>query len=229
MKSIFLVTLLAVFGAARQNSSELDDVLERAMGYVAQYEEQLGNLIGAEEYVQNAAWISRGARGFPQVDKRMQRRTSSDFLIIQVGSEWAAIRKVNRVDGFREKEIEPNFEDAFETSPEANARRLLSMKAESTKFNLGDVRRDINPPTFALKVLRSSEAQRFSFERAGSSRIQGIQTWEIRFQERSGRSLVVGGNGEFLYSSGSLWIEPETGRVLRTEFRVENPYAATTI
>src|SRR5688572_15384584 len=99
MKSIFLMILLVLPALSRQNSSELDGVLQRAIEYVAQYEEQLGNLIGNEEYVQNAAWLITGGRGYPQVGKKMQRRTSSDFLIIQVGSEWAAIRKVNRVDG----------------------------------------------------------------------------------------------------------------------------------
>lgn len=229
MKSIFLVILLVLPALSRQNSSELDSVVQRAMDYVAQYEEQLGNLIGNEEYIQNAAWLNTGGRGYAQVGKRMQRRTSSDFLIIQMGSEWAALRKVNRVDGFKEKETEPDFEDAFDNSPQANAKRLLGMKAESTRFNLGDVQRDINLPTFALKVLRKSEAGRFSFERAGANRIEGIQTWAIHFQERTGRSLVVGGKGETLYSNGTLWIDPETGRVLKTEFKVENPFASSTI
>jgi hypothetical protein len=227
MKPILLALLLAMPLLAYQGSAELDAVLQRATDYVTQYEEQLGNLIGAEEYVQNAVWMGTGARGFAQVGKRMQRRTSSDFLIIQVGSEWTALRKINRVDGFKEKEVEPAFEDVFDNSPQANAKRLSDMKAESTRHNLGDVRRDINLPTFALKVLRKSEVGRFSFERAGTSRIEGIQTWAIRFQEQSGRSLVVGGNGEILYSNGILWIEPETGRILKTEFNVENRYTPT--
>lgn len=227
--AIFVVLLFTLPGLSRQNSTELDAVLQRAINYVAQYEEQLGNLIGNEEYVQNARWLTVNGRGFPQVGKREQRRTSSDFLIIQVGPEWQALRKINRVDGFRQKETEPAFEEAFDNSPRANAKRLLDMKAESTKINLGDVQRDINLPTFALKVLRKSEAGRFSFQRAGTSRIEGIQTWEIRFQEQTGRSLVVGGKGEILYSNGTLWIEPESGRVLKTEFKVENPYAAALI
>src|SRR5205814_1042261 len=86
--------------------------------------------------------------------------------------------------------------------------------------------REINLPTFALRLLRKSEVGRFSFERMGTAKIDGIQAWKIRFRETTGRSLVAGGNGEILYSSGTLWIEPETGRVLQTEFEVENPYAA---
>ena len=216
MKSIVLAFLLA-----QQSAPDIKAVLERAAQYVTQYEADLGNLIGGEEYVQTSVWLDSSRP--PRVAKRVQRRTSSDFLIIQVGPEWSALRKVNRIDGFKVKEIEPAFEGVFDDSPESNAKRLHEMKIESTEYNIGDVRREINLPTFALKVLRKNEVSRFSFERAGSSKIDGIQTWAIRFQERTGRSLVAGGNGETLYSNGTLWIEPETGRVLQTEFVVENP------
>jgi len=224
---VLAAALVAVVASSQQpqNSHELISVLQRATEYVTQYEAELGNLIGNEEYVQNAAWLAPTGRGNPMVAKRLQRRVSSDFLIIQVGPEWAALRKANRVDGSKVKETEPAFEDAFDNSPEANQKRLLAMKAESTRYNIGDIIRDTNLPTVALKVLRESEVSRFVFERAGSSKIEGIQAWVVRFREQASPTLVIGGKGEFLYSNGTLWIEPETGRVLRTEFIVENRYA----
>jgi hypothetical protein len=229
---LILIAILTTSGAPQDTLRinaplDLDTVLSRATEYVFQYESELGNLIGTEEYVQNSVLLDTNSP--PRVAKRMQRRTSSDFLIIQVGPEWAALRKVNRVDGVRVKETPPAFEDAFDDSPATNARRLQDMKNESIEYNLGDVRREINLPTFALKVLRKNEVARFAFEQAGTARIEGIQTWRIRFREVSGRSLVVGGNGETLYSSGMLWIEPETGRVLRTEIEVVNPYAQSRV
>jgi hypothetical protein len=207
----------------QQDLPDLETVLARASEYVSRYEAELGNLIGAEEYVQNSVLYDNSSPR--RVARRLQRRTSSDFLIIQVGDEWAALRKVNSVDGQRVKEAPPAFEDAFDDSPATNARRLREMKDESIAYNLGEVRREINLPTFALKVLRKSEVGRFLFERAGTARIDRMQTWRVRFREMSGRSLVSGGKGETLYSRGTLWIEPETGRVLQTEFEVENPYA----
>jgi len=224
---VLAAALVAVVASSQQpqNSHELISALQRATEYVTQYEAELGNLIGNEEYVQNAAWLAPTGRGNPMVAKRLQRRVSSDFLIIQVGPEWAALRKANRVDGSKVKETEPAFEDAFDNSPEANQKRLLAMKAESIRYNIGDIIRDTNLPTVALKVLRESEVSRFVFERAGSSKIEGIQAWVVRFREQASPTLVIGGKGEFLYSNGTLWIEPETGRVLRTEFIVENRYA----
>jgi len=218
-----MTAMLLALLLAPQNAPDLAPVLERATAYVSQYEAELGNLIGAEEYVQNSVWLD--GSNPPKVMRRAQRRTSSDFLIIQVGSEWAALRKVNRVDGIKVKETVPSFEDAFDASPQANAKRLEDMKHDSTEHNLGDVRREINLPTFALRLLRPSEIGRFTFERAGTARVDGIQTWRIKFREESGRSLVSGAKGEPLYSTGSVWIEPETGRVLQTELEVVNPYS----
>src|SRR5690242_6810916 len=84
---------------AQQSPTEIETVLSRATDYVQQYEAELGNLIGSEEYVQSSVWLDNSTP--PRVAKRTQRRTSGDFLIIQVAEEWAALRKVNRVDGIK--------------------------------------------------------------------------------------------------------------------------------
>jgi hypothetical protein len=219
-----LTATLRTGGGAQQTEVPADMVLARASDYVSKYEADLGNLIGREEYVQSSVWMDASVP--PRVSRRMQRRTSSDFLIIQVGSEWAALRKVNRVDGIKVKETAPAFDQAFDNSPEANAKLLDNFKRESTEYNLGDVRREMNLPTFALHVLRKNEITRFSFDRAGTAKIDGVQTWKIRFRETAGPTLVVGDKGQMLNSKGMLWIEPETGRVLQTEFEVENSYAS---
>src|SRR3989442_2560993 len=121
---------------SQQSAIDLNNVLERATEYVTQYEAELGNLIGTEEYLQTSILLDNSSP--PRVAGRMQRRTSSDFLIIQVGSEWAALRKVNRADGQKVREIVQAFEDAFDDSPQANAKRLEDMKNESTGYNLGN-------------------------------------------------------------------------------------------
>src|SRR5215831_9705113 len=219
-----LAATLATGSVARQSEVSTEMILARASDYVTKYEADLGNLIGTEEYVQSSVWMDASTP--PRVSRRMQRRTSSDFLIIQVGNEWAALRKVNRVDGIKVIETAPAFDQAFDNSPEANAKLLDNFKRESTEYNLGDVRREMNLPTFALHVLRKNEITRFAFDRAGTAKIDGVQTWKIRFRETAGPTLVVGDKGQTLNSRGMLWIEPATGRVLQTEFEVDNPYAS---
>src|SRR5215813_833895 len=109
-----MLTLLLALFLVQQNTPDLDAVIARATDYVSRYEADLGNLIGSEEYVQTSVWLDNSNP--PRVAKRMPRRTLSDFLIIQVGSEWTALRKVTRVDGVRLKEAPPAFEDAFDDS-----------------------------------------------------------------------------------------------------------------
>src|SRR5262245_56125217 len=125
---LFLSLLLT-----QQSANDVHSVIARATEYVSKYESELGNLIGNEEYVQTGTWLDNGNP--PRVAKRTQRRSSSDFLIIQIGQEWTALRKVNRVDGLKVKEITPKFEDAFDDSPAANAKRLEDMKHESAEYN----------------------------------------------------------------------------------------------
>jgi hypothetical protein len=48
------VIVLVAFIGAQQNVLDLDTVVARATSYVAQYEADLGNLIGTEQYVQNS-------------------------------------------------------------------------------------------------------------------------------------------------------------------------------
>jgi hypothetical protein len=221
---LILAATLATDSIAQQTEIPVETVLARASDYVSKYEAELGNLIGTEEYMQSSVWMDASVP--PRVFKRAQRRTSSDVLIIEVGNEWAALRKVNRVDGLKVKETTPSFDQAFDNSPAANAKLLDNFRRESMEYNLGDVQRDMNLPTFALHVLRKKEITRFAFDRAGAAKIDGVQTWKIRFREAAGPTLVVDHNGQPLNSKGMLWIEPETGRVLQTEFEVDNPYAS---
>jgi hypothetical protein len=221
MHSVLFSVLLV--SAMSQSNPELDSVLHRASDYVTQYEAALGNLIGTEEYVQNVAYKGVGTR-YGMITKREQRRISSDFLIIQVGKEWSALRKANRVDGSVVKETE-SFETAFDDSPASNTKRLDQMKTDSTKYNIGGILREINLPTFALEVLRKAEVDRFSFEKAGTDRIDGVQAWAVRFREMKGWTLVHGNPDEELFSHGTIWIEPDTGRIMKTEFMVENNFA----
>jgi hypothetical protein len=115
--------------------------------------------------------------------------------------------------------------EAFEDSPANNSKRLLQMKTESSQYNLGNILREINLPTFALKILRQGEIERFNFEKSGTEKVSGVSTWVVHFAERGLQTLVRGDHGERLYSTGTLWIDPLTGRVLKTEFIVENPFA----
>ena len=216
--------LLVAHAAGQERTPELQAVLDRAANYVAAYEDrELGNVMASENYVQSvSSFLGRGLALPGQL-----RRTESDFLIVLVGGDRMGIRRVNRVNGEAVKSAEVNLEALMDDSQEGIRKRIAALREESARYNIGPVLRQINLPTFALKVVRREEANRFSFVQRGTGKVNGIQGIEVRYQELRAPTLVHGAGGESLVSSGTLWIEPATGRVLKTEFNVENPYSKT--
>jgi hypothetical protein len=130
---------------------------------------------------------------------------------------------VKRLNGAAVKSTVDSFESMMDASPLGMRQSIKAIQDESSRYNIGGVLRKINVPTFALRVAREAEGDRISFKKSGTDKISGIETWEIKFQEKRSPTLVHGELGESLLSSGSLWIEPGTGRIVKTELKVENP------
>jgi hypothetical protein len=223
VKTLVMLALLSPSARVAQGQGEvdLDTVLERAVSYVDNYEEELGMIIGAEEYVQNATWMSRTRRPTSVID-RERRRLRSDFLLLPFEDRWYGVRSVITVDG--------NPVEAPETLP-TSTEEIIANRTD-TQYNIGGFERTFNVPTFALTFFRSDNLDRFSFEKRGDDRIEGYETWEIRFSEEVSPTLVRGSDGESRYANGRIWVDPTTGKILRTEivFEVDTdiePYRAT--
>jgi hypothetical protein len=200
---------------------DLAAVLDRASKYVDVYEEeQLGSLLASESYLQRATYLDERGVNLG----REQRFTEGDFLILLLDDDRVGIRMVTSVDRARIQKKEKSFEAIADDTPEGIRKRLAAVRDESTRYNIGAVLRTINVPTFALRIVRKNEVGRFSFKKQGTSRISGIETWELRFREERAPTLTRGLNDESLFSSGSLWIEPGTGRILKTDYRIQNPF-----
>src|SRR5690606_19239052 len=90
---------------------------------------------------------------------------------------------------------------------------------EQARYNIGPVMRTINVPTLALEILTSRNQERFRFRRRGSTTMNGIDLMIISFEERRRPTMIRTPEGRDLPAFGSLWIEPGTGRVIRTELR----------
>src|SRR5918994_1849336 len=81
--------------------------------------------------------------------------------------------------------------------------------------------RSLNNPSVAFEVLDPRHHAQFRFSKEGEQRVDGFHVWVIHFAERDGRPRVVqttpGGN---TVTEGRAWVDPLTGRLVRTQITV---------
>ncbi|MAG70612.1 MAG: hypothetical protein CL471_10020 [Acidobacteria bacterium] len=217
----------------RDAQTTLTAVLRRAGAYVSVYKRQLGSVIADEYYVQRinepdpSKFTSRAVAGTNStiLSWTRQEMTSELLLFIQPGDDqpWIAFRDVFEVDSTPVEDRQERLVDLFRRTPEVDAALWERLVAESARFNIGKVYGNVNVPTTALQLLTWADQNRVRFEKDGEDRIDGVDTWRIDFEEFAPPALIIGEGGVPIYATGRLWIEPGTGRVLRTEIETDDP------
>lgn len=225
--AVIAVAWMAHAPQAAQDTADLDVLLDRLGAYVAAYETELSTVIAEEHYEQlvperlEQAGASLSAQSSATTVRRMRKRVlESDvaFLRLPGNAEWFGVRDVKKVDG---KAVEPGGAGRLlDLVPRFNETRLAAAAAivvASAKHNIGSMR-TINMPTVPLEVVRLGNHARFVFNVRGIDRIAGVRTRRLDFEEFDTPTIVQGPEGEPLMSHGSVWIEPDSGRVWRIEF-----------
>jgi outer membrane lipoprotein-sorting protein len=192
--------------AQAQTPPQLADLLAEVARYLEEYEQQSGAVVSLETYVQNA---QRGS------DRRV-RHLKSDMLVLSVGTYgWLGFRDVFEVDGRAVRDHEERLYTLF-LKPSADsleqARKILD---ESARFNVGQVTRNINIPTMALTFLKRTYQPRSRFADKGIETVDGVRTRVIEFSEQASPRVISTPDGSA--ARGRVWVDPEQGRVVRTE------------
>jgi VWFA-related protein len=217
---------------------EVEEAVGRAGAYAAAYEPALSGLVAEEKYVQRSLRyekvaifnVAPGRNGQPgsttQNDGEWvpdgQRTLKSDFLLVktQDGDRWMPFRDVFDVDGKAVREREARLQKLFLDAPATAAARAAQINAESARYNIGFVERNVNLPTLALRLLDPARRSQLAVRKAGEATVTGVRTWELAFAER-GTPTVVRDGTRNLPATGSFWIDPATGRVIRTTMRLK--------
>jgi hypothetical protein len=206
--------------AAAAREPGLTDVLDRLSAYLMAYEDQLATLVAEEEYVQ---CMGDGDAGTPAI----RRSLTSDvgFLRLPGRQEWLGLRDTFLLDGVPVRDREVRLERLL-TAAGARDRAGLADAArriveDNARYNLGDLERTINVPTFALDLLHPRHRWRFRFRRRGEDRVEGRAVWTVDFTERERPTLVRTPQGRSRPVRGTAWIDPVDGAVLRTEMTLE--------
>jgi hypothetical protein len=204
----------------------IEQVMARATAYVKGYEKDFAGIVAEEKYDQ----ISRLGGRFDQFgsmhhDAEKRRVFRSDLLLVKPeGSQsWVQFRDVFEVDGKLVRDRNDRLAKLFLSPDAAMAKQVQRIKAESARYNVGSIQRDMNIPVFALYVLKEQYQYRFLFnhiEADDAGRQDGA--WAVDYREVGTGTLIRTNNEADLPIEGRLWIDPATGRVVETIMRMQS-------
>ena len=193
------------------------ELVARAGRYVVEYGEKASLVVGVEHYTQEA----RGA-----VESPPERRVLvSEFALVRAADDWVGFRDVFEVDGAAVQDRQDRLLTVL-LGPSRD--RLLQgrrIAEESARYNLGSIRRNFNTPTMALLFLHPKNHERFHFTKTGEETVDGARVWVVGYKETGRPTIVRTPEGRDVPASGTFWIEPSTGRVVRTRMDLHTELA----
>jgi hypothetical protein len=229
------LALLAAVPVAGAQEPLLTAVLRRATAYVDELHEQMSGMVAEERYEQRATGGDVAFWG----NAPRRRVLRSDFLLVRPEGEerFYGFRDVFEVDRRTVRDREDRLSRLFLDPSVSSDQQVEGILSDSARYNIGDVERNINTPTYALLFLRSSHKPRFDFTRVfDASPPLGLEApadtagvWVLRYEETWPTTLLHGRDGRNLPAEGRFWVEPDTGRVLVSELIIDDPALEATI
>ena len=220
---VFVLSMLAATTGGQ--TTDVGRVLALTHTYLQTYEQQLSAVVAEEHYEQ---WIDAPA-GPPAsttgIQRRADERTStqrslvSDFLMVRWPGDaaWFGFRDVRTVDRKPVRDREQRLVKLFTQNPREALARADLIAAESARYNIGGVARNINVPTQALDFLHERHRSRFQYSRGGEDTIDGTALMKVTFEEREPPYLISTPSGTGIKARGTAWVDPQTGAVRQTQ------------
>ena len=228
------VLMLVAADRVHAQPPSLPQVIARAGEYVREFEGQLSGIVAEETYEQE--YFYRRGRSLNPLQQR--RTLRADLLLMRPEGElsWVQFRDVFEVDGKPVRDREERLTALFLKPTRSTLERIARIRRESARYNIGNVDRTMNVPVLPLQAIDPAVQPRFRYSLADPARRGNeepalpntpsfrvtTEVWVVRYEEIRGPTLVRSPNGEDLRSSGRLWIEPATGRVLMGEVVTRN-------
>lgn len=199
----------------------LSDLLFRSGVYVGDYEKNFSAVVSEEKYTQQVQGIvATGARSWNSPTHRITR---SDVLLVNLGADrWMGVRDVFEVDGSPVRDHDQRLQKLVLEAPGELRSSAVQISEESARFNLGSIRRTINLPVMALEFLDLGNQARSKFRAAGTERVNDVKATLVEFGEQATPTIIGDGLGRDEPATGRFWIDADSGRVLRTELRVDD-------
>lgn len=196
--------------AAQQAANPtVPNLLAAAGKYLADYDRQFSAVVSEERYEQSATQV--GSRS-------VQRRILlSDVMLMNADAAgWISLRDVFQVDGLPVRDHTDRLVKLMtEPAPDSYA-QALRLAREGARFNVGSVERTINVPSTALLFLRTDNQKRSTFTFEGMKTVDRTRVAELDFKE-TGEPRIIRSPANAA-AEGKFWLEPDSGRVIQTQF-----------
>jgi len=212
---------LASFAPVHADQPNLKTVLARAAKYATDYHQRFRVLVAEENYVQRVE-PDRPPAGDARPSGQQERLLKSDYILLHDfagANSWVGVREVLEVDGEPVTTDRDRLRAILEDTTQPLLSRIRALADQQAKYNLGDLYRTINVPTLPLEFLLPDRQPRFHFKHKGSTTVQERPVWIVSFEERDRPTIVRTPQGGDITSSGSFWIDPANGAVIRSELR----------
>jgi hypothetical protein len=210
------VTLLAQPRIVAQAPS-LDETLGRAAAYLATYIRQIPGVVAEERYQQSVA----ARRGMVSAYTASPRVLRSDVMsMVGADHEWMSVRDVFEVDGRPVRDHDLRLQKLVLASADNPFTRARQIADESARFNLG-FKRNFNLPSIGSAFLTAANQPRSRFTRSGAAKVGGVDTTIVDFKEVEPQTIITSIKGD-VPSTGRFWIEPVTGRLMKSEVRSDS-------
>jgi hypothetical protein len=221
--------------AAAEPPPTLKDLLARVANYVVRYERELSSIVAEEQYVQQegllSPWGWREARP-------TRRELKSDLLLVRAAGNdgYVQFRDVFEVDGRPLRDRSERLLKLFLDPSAESTRQTGKIIAESARYNIGRIQRTINIPLLALMFMHPRNQSHFTFTMSSEGRgipkglppsghfAVSVDVLVLSFRETGTPTLVreASNRRAEARSSGRIWVEADTGRVLMTELVVDS-------
>jgi len=214
---VWCLAVVAASTAAKQSSAktpELATLLARAGHAAEDWVTRFSAIVAEERYVQD--WNST------------YRHLGSDILLVRLkeSGELFQFRDVFEVDNRALRDRQDRLAQLFLDSPASALEQAAQIDRAGARFNLRlDPRPMVNSPFAAIGFLQPTYQPRFRFKLDGADRSIGADMWIVGYEEHERPtvfgSVTDGPQTRDVVAKGRLWIQSETGRVLKTELRLE--------
>src|ERR1700704_2295019 len=228
---LFAVCLLAAGAGLRAQDPDADRIsLELLLGrggwYIYDFLEKFSNVVSEETYIQDSSVPMQSAMLLGRAGSGVRNRAlKSDFLLVSVSTaqDWVPFRDVFEVDGQLIRDRDSRLAKLFLKPSQNSIEQAHRIQDESSRYNLGNMRRTINNPVLAIVMLQSDFQQRFHYSLGKMDPKVGPGVWIIEYKEETRPSFIRGRSDLDLFAHGRLWIEADTGRLMKTEVLLEQP------